>query len=390
MTKRLRKLWLIVHRWLGLTAGLLFVLIGVTGSLLVFHREIDEWLNPEMLHVAGSGAQRTIEEVIAVAEERHSGQPALFVDVPRNDLGVWTVWFPKHSEHASGLTQVYVDPFTADVTGRRVWGEYLMTWLYRLHFKLLGGETGETIVGVTGLVLMISVLSGLFLWWPLWKNSWRAAFAIRRGRRLNYDLHKATGFASAAILLVLAFTGVYMIFPEWIKPCVTVFVPETVSDPDALHSRSQTGLKRIDPDRAVAITRKAFPDAELKRLYLPDRQEDVYIARVRLPGEVRRSSGNTRVWIDQYSGEVLAVHDWNNRNVADAFFAWQFPLHNGEAFGLIGRWIVFIAGMTPAALYVTGVTVWIRRRRTIKKRVLTQRAHPETDSGRSAARSTGC
>lgn len=371
MRKRLRKLWLTTHRWIGLTVGLLFVLSGFSGSLLVFDHAIDEWLHPEMLLTTGSGSPRPLEEVLTAAEDAFSDAQARahFVEPPRVENGVWTVWFQSGSDEAPRFTQVYVDPYTSEVTGRRVWGEYLMTWIYRLHDRLLGGHAGETIVGIVGLVLMISLGTGICLWWPLWKNSWRSALALRGGRRFNYDLHKIVGIASSLILLVIAFTGVYMIFPGWIKPVVHVVSSETIPPPEARRSKPGIGRSRIDAEQAADAARQYFPDGELKRLQLPADPDGAYIARIRRTGEVRRSSGNSRLWIDQYSGEVVGVRDWNRRTAADTFFAWQFPLHNGEAFGLTGRWIVVVTGLTPGVLYVTGFLLWWRKRQSRKRQL---------------------
>lgn len=383
MRRPLRKFWFSIHRWLGLTVGALFVLIGLSGSLLVFYRAIDEWLHPDLLLSAGDGeSRRPLAEVIGAAEDGLPGEPAraLFVDAPRSDRGVWTVWFAEQTDDAAGFTQVYVDPSTAEVTGSRVWGEYLVTWIYRLHHRLLAGDTGETVVGVAGLLLLVSLGTGIYLWWPLWRHSWRAAWAIRGGRRFQYDLHKSAGMVSALFLLILAFTGVYLIFPGWIRPCVTAISPRTVPEAGELRSRPRAGLAAIGADRAVAIAQDAIRDGQLKRLYLPASPDDPYVVRLRRPGEVRRSSGNSRVWLDRYSGEVLAVRDWNRRTAADAFLAWQFPLHNGEAFGLAGRWIVFAAGLSPAVLYVTGCVLWWRKRRSRKRQLRRRGAAAPTSS----------
>lgn len=372
MSRRLRRFWLVLHRWLGLTAGLLFAVMGLSGSLLVFHHAIDESLHPELLLSAPGEPSRSFTDVVTAAETYLSEPSARaeFVDPPRSDRGVWTVWFRTAPDGEAPFTQVYVDPHTAAVTGHRVWGEYFVTWLYRLHDQLLAGPRGETIIGISGLVMMVSVCSGLYLWWPLWRHSWRAALAVRYGDYLNYDLHKTVGVVSSSLLLVAAFTGVYLVFPEWIKPCVAVVSTESAPGAEQLRSNPQSGLTRIDPDQAAAVARAVFPEAQLKRLYLPSKAEGVYVARVRQPGEVRRSSGNSRVWMDQYSGEVLAVRDWDTRTAADTFFAWQFPLHNGEAFGLAGRGVLFLTGLTPGLLYVTGIVLWWRRRRSRQRQAL--------------------
>src|SRR5690606_32447152 len=156
-----------------------------------------------------------------------------------------------------------------------------------------------------------------------------AAFAVRRGR-LNYDLHKTLGVAAALFLLVLAFTGVYMIFPEWVKPAVTVFSSETLP-PEDLKSGSAAD-DRLTPEDALAVARQLFPDAKFDHFHPPQGTDGTYEIGLRRPGEVQKTFGRTQVWIDQYSGQVLAVREPNAFTFADHFIAWQFPLHSGEAF----------------------------------------------------------
>lgn len=365
---RLRKTWLSAHRWLGLTAGLLLVLLGVTGSLLVFDHAIDEWLNPEVLLSDGSGDQRPLAEVVAAVEEAFPGETlhAHALVSPRVDGGVWTAWVPTGTQDAPQWTLVYVDPFSAEVTGRRVWGEDdLMSWIYKLHYTLHGGDFGATVVGIAGLLLIVSIATGIYLWWPLWKNSLRAAFSVRRGARLHFDLHKTFGIVSAIILFVVAFTGVYMEFPEYVKPLVTVFSAET--KPPTELEPIVSSAPPLTPKEAIAIAKEQFPHASFDHFHPPEGNDGVYEVGLRQPGEVNRSFGRTQLWIDPSDGNILAVRNPDDFTVADTFFAWQYPLHNGEAFGLVGRWIVFFSGLTPAVLYVTGFLVWWRKRKAKRR-----------------------
>lgn len=376
---RLRRLWLVVHRWLGLTIGWLFVLLGLTGSLLVFDHAIDEWLNPGLLLTEGSGSRRPLAEVIAAAEHAHAkpAQRALSVTRPRVANGVWTVWFSSESVGEPQFTAVYVDPYTARVNGQRIWGADLMSWIYRLHFRLLAGEVGATIVGLSGIAMLISLGSGIWLWWPLWTRGWRPAFAIRKGRLFNYDLHKLLGIASGVILLVITFTGAYMEFPNLFQGCVGTFA--AVSKPNSeLKSVRADARQTIAPDEAIAIAQARFPHAVFDHLHPPGSVNGVYEVAFRQADEVQRSFGRSQVFLDQYSGEVLAVCRPQDGTAADAFFAWQFPLHNGEAFGLLGRWVVFVSGLVPAVLYTTGVLMWWRKRQS---RRLQSRRDGETVSG---------
>lgn len=371
---RLRKAWLVAHRWIGLTVGLLYVLIGLSGSVLVFDHAIDEWLNPGLLLTEGAGARRPLQEIIDAAEQDFDGQ-ALSVTKPRVDNGVWTVWFSSGSREQPRFTAVHVDPYTARVTGQRVWGQDLLSWIYRLHFQLLAGRAGAVIIGLTGVILMLSLASGLYLWWPLWKHSWRAAFAIRSGPRFNYDLHKTLGIGSLAFLLVLSFTGVYMEFPDWVKPLVTVFSDET-SPPEDLRSNGLLTRQPISPDEALEIARQYFPHAAFDHLHPPEGPDGTYEVAFRQPDEVQESFGRSQVFLDQYTGEVLALRNPDDFTPADTFLAWQFPLHSGEAFGLIGRWVVFFSGLTPAGLYASGFLMWRRRRHRRSQHSRLQRTEP--------------
>ncbi|MBR9804795.1 PepSY domain-containing protein, partial [bacterium] len=345
---------------------------------------IDEWLNPEVLLTQGEGEQQPVEAIIAAAETAFPGDtPAHSATTSRIENGVWTVWFPSGTRENRTFTSVHVDPYTAEVTGQRVWGQHLMTWIYRLHFRLLGGETGGIIVGLSGILILISLISGLYLWWPLWKNGWRAAIAIRGGRRFNYDLHKSVGLFSAVFLLVITFTGIYMEFPRIFRQGIS-YIAETTRPPRGLESKELDSGASITIDEAIAIASERFPNAKLDHLHPPEGDDGVYEVAFRQDGEVQQSFGRTQVFLDRFSGDIVEVRTPDDSTAADMFFAWQFPLHNGEAFGLFGRWVVFVSGIVPAVLYVTGLLMWYRRRqskqRQARNRVLKTRPESLVES----------
>lgn len=102
----------------------------------------------------------------------------------------------------------------------------------------------------------------------------------------------------------------------------------------------------------------------------------MYEVVLRQPGEPSRSFGRTQVYVDARTGAVLAVRDPRADTAADAFMAWQFPLHNGEAFGPAGRWAVFATGLAPAVLYATGLVLWVRKRRARRRAANPARTRP--------------
>lgn len=122
----LRRFWLRTHLYLGLVGGGLFVLISLTGSLLVFYKAIDEWLHPELMTASGSGPYRPLNEIAAVAQA--AGPPGGWLDnlsVPLHDRGTYPAWHkvPTGDPEEFRWFQVTVDPYTGVVLARdREWG----------------------------------------------------------------------------------------------------------------------------------------------------------------------------------------------------------------------------------------------------------------------------
>lgn len=355
-----------VHLYIALMVGFMFAFSGLTGSTLVFYQDIDEYLNPAMLTVEPAGDYTSLADIIAAVKSAAPvGAKVTRLYFSGHPQAPMKVRFSVPRDGQNVLLDVMVNPFTAEILGQRVWGGYLMSFIYKLHYTLLAGDTGETIVGVMGLLLICSLFSGIVLWWPRLSKFFQA-FTFRRsanGTRLMYDLHKTVGAYAAVILMVIAFSGVYMIFPQYVKSLIGMALPVTETASVGASMKSANGKIRIDIDEVAAIANDRFPRADLQRIYFPAAADGVYRVIMRQSGDLRRTSGSTQLWIDSYERTVLAVQEPKTMTSGQTFISWMFPLHNGEAFGLLGRIIVFLVGFTPFILYVTGFIVWWRKRK---------------------------
>jgi uncharacterized iron-regulated membrane protein len=370
-----RRTWRKLHLYLGLFIGFLFAFGGLTGSALVFYQDIDEYLNPALLTATPGGDYAPLTEITAAAQSAApvGAKPARLY-FPRHPQAAMKTRFSVPRDGQDVLLDVMVNPFTAEVLGQRQWGGYLMSFLYKLHYTLLLGNTGETIVGVMGLLLICSTVSGIILWWPRLTKFFQA-FTFRRsanGTRFIYDLHKTIGAYAAVVLMVIAFSGVYMIFPQYLKPIVGIALSFTELVPARISMNNQQEKTRIDIDAVARIASDFFPGAELQRIYFPTSVDGVYRVIMRQHGEIRKTSGSTQLWINPYVGNVIASQEPQTMLGGDTFLAWMFPLHNGEAFGLSGRIIVFLVGFIPIILYVTGLMVWWRKRKVRRDRPTTE------------------
>lgn len=376
-TKVRRKLWLKVHLYIGLFAGAVFVLIGLAGSLSVFGPEIDSAVNPALKKVQGYPAQaayRSLDEIAAAAKAviPKQGRPYAFVFPGRQDEAfIITYSTPAQVLGQSEWHQVFVNPYNASAIGQRLmfetgnhWRGSLISFFVRFHYTLALGEAGRTFVGIVALFLLFSVLTGLIVWWPS-SGKLMQALTIKShasAERFNFDLHKTVGFYGSVVLLVVLISGIEMVFPVYADGLVKVFLP-LATESEAPMSAETNPREPVTLAQAVAITDKRFPDGVYRWILLPQSDLDVYRVVKGSPLEVNRTRPRRTLWLDQYSGKIVQESDPMTDAAGNVFLQWLYPLHNGEAFGVTGRILVFVLGLVPTVLYVTGIIRWQQKRK---------------------------
>ena len=177
-----------VHLWLGLSLGVMFALLGLTGSALVFYVEIDAALNgpveTQQPPQAGAGWDSPLWDRALQAGRARFRDPQgnWSFEVTGEGGAIPARYYPAsgHHSHHDHREMVW---FSAD--GTRVirsapWGGYLMSWLYELHANLLIDETGRQIAGWSGFVILVLLITGVMAWWP--RGSWRKALVFKRGK----------------------------------------------------------------------------------------------------------------------------------------------------------------------------------------------------------------
>jgi uncharacterized iron-regulated membrane protein len=348
----LRKVWFQVHKWIGLILAVLIIPISLTGSALVWHEPLDRALHSERYAVSGAA-------VLPLAAYAGEAQAAL---APGERLQ--RIELPEHagepviataSKPGAGRPQrltLYLDPPTAKVLGTARSGEGAFQVMHRLHGSLMVPGAGRQIVGWVGMAMLVSSLSGLWLWWPL-VGSVRRGLRWKRHNNFDTNLHHQMGFWISLPLFVLSLTGVWISFPQWFAGFESAaaqrgpegrgrFAPPLSRPPAAVAPVVAKAENSVD-GRAVAI---AWPSEQ-------DRSWSVSVEPAEgAPATVKVAAGDLAATVEPGRGdqpETLArlmrrIHDGN-----ETPFVWQV--------------IVFLGGLLPAGLAVTGVIMWWRARR---------------------------
>jgi uncharacterized iron-regulated membrane protein len=360
----LRNIAFSLHRWVGLFVGLILVIVGLTGSLLVFHAELDTQLVesrfgrivPQAQPVT---AQQIVESVKATYANHPDWQVGQLQMTPHQPFYTVRLLRPDQT-----LWEVFVNPYTGQVIGDRQRETALFSRILALHYSLLGGEMGIKVVGVAALLLCLLSVTGLFLW-----NGWRkliAGFTVKwnaHPKRVNYDLHNVIGIVSVAFLSAIAFTGFCWTFYDQAEPAI--YTLTLTPKPPEFRSTPGKDQKPLGLDEILQQSDGALPNAITTSINFPKGAEGVFEIYKKRPDNLEDFENS--VTVDPFTGKVLYVNDASAiaAKVLNSFT----PVHYGTFGGILTRSFYVLIGLSPTLLFVTGFVMYRYRRRTAKSEI---------------------
>lgn len=408
-----------IHLWTGLILLLPLVMMGITGSVLVYAHDIEhlfghgeplattpgEWRSPAEIIAAAQAANSEPGRVpIAVRWPSEVGDPAA-VRLSRPGMAGERPQMrggpqqgqaqgaqgavPAVSPFAGSL-QLLVDPVSLQVLETQQAMTGWVRFFHDLHGHLfISGGVGRQLVGYLGIAMLVLGVSGLVIWWPR-SGQWKAAFTIRKGAkglRLHRDLHGAVGIWSLVLFLLVNFTGVYLAFPQQISGAVNAVFPGRdmrAAMFQARVERPQPGQTAIALDDAVMLALSRAPDARFLNAFLPTRPEQALrIGLVR--GTPEDGAPVVTVLIDPWRHSVIDVFDPKTLSVGETIIAWQRALHYGTGLGGLYKFLVFVSGVIIPLFAVTGFFMWwIKRRNRRATELAKQEALRQVEQQRAA------
>jgi uncharacterized iron-regulated membrane protein len=361
------------------------IAIGITGSILVFDHEIDARLNPQRYALSGPKASLPPAQYIeSAAKVLEGGARPVILRLPE-EAGLPVMVFARARGESAGMFRVYLDPPTAQVLDTAPGGGFIGT-VHNFHENLMAREyMGREFVGMVGFALLISSLSGIYLWWP-GRGRLRQALGIRPGLATSRNLHYLCGFYGSLVLALLSFTGICLAYPDAGRALVGAITPVSPSIRGLQTAEPRAG-KPIPLEQALGVAQALYPAAKISGVGLPNGPRGAYRVNLRDPAVSSAQPGsNIIVFLDPATGAVLRRSDPVLRTGGDNFIALQRTLHTGEQFGIVGRIVVCVAGLLPGLLATTGTLMWLRQRRQRRAAGALQLAGNHPAQGRSARR----
>jgi uncharacterized iron-regulated membrane protein len=355
--KKLRDTVFYLHQYIGLFVGLVLVIVGLTGSLLVFEQDFDHFAIAQQYgHITPQKVQVSPESVMNKIKAKYAA---------RSDLHLFRIYLPhtpaspyvgQLSSTNDQRTEVFVNPYTGKILGERISDNTLIGIMLSLHYSLMAGETGIIIVGITAFLMCILSITGLILW-PGWRKL-IAGFKIKldaHPKRANFDIHKVAGIITVVFLFLTGFTGFCWNFYDLTEPIIYA-VTFTQKPPEPV-SRPLADQSLLSLTQQLKIANAALPGAVTKSIYFPKLPEDALQIRMKLPQE-SSDYGDSNVYLDQYSGKVLRVDNALKLPLGDRVLNSFTPLHYGTFGGLLTQILYVFVGLAPLILFITGLTMW--------------------------------
>lgn len=204
------KTWVWLHKWSSLICTIFMLLLCLTGLPLIFSHEIDHLLGNEIESSIEQTHNKPInlDKVIESAQKIYPNRLPRFIARDIDDDKTWTVSLGEPDNKNENLKFVIVDAHNAKVLGEVKSDEGFMYVMFKLHVDLFAGLTGTLFLGVMGLLLIISILSGVVLYAPFMR---RLDFGdVRKSRGSNLkrlDTHNLIGIVTLVWMLVVGATG---------------------------------------------------------------------------------------------------------------------------------------------------------------------------------------
>ncbi|TYZ11364.1 PepSY domain-containing protein [Hymenobacter lutimineralis] len=362
-----------LHLWLGLASGLVVFIVSITGAIFVFQDDIRDLTEPWRKVAVQNTAPVLPSRLQAAALAGHPGIKA---------ADTWTTYFgPERSATVffmakdGALMLVYLNPYTGQVLHKQDLRTHFFTIIQEIHMHLLLPEAvAKWVVGGAISIFVVLLLTGLVLWWPKRQQERKQRFTIKWGarwRRVNYDLHNVLGFYVASIGLVLALSGLFMIFPGLLRSIVWVVDGGKPAPPELMEARldsRQTATAANQPlsDIVYRTVRRLSPANEMV-----------------LIGPTGAGQAPAFCWTykkalhyyhrDEYafhpvSGQLLESRFHATKSAGTRFSDMNYDLHVGQILGFGGKLVAFLASLISASLPVTGTIVWWGRRSKTRKK----------------------
>ncbi|RSF39967.1 hypothetical protein EGU01_13170 [Acinetobacter baumannii] len=370
-----------IHWFLGISAGLILSIMGVTGAIYSYDQQILKWVNTDSYVVQAQNSPKLTPAQLY--QHFTTIQPEIKINsitIAKDPTASSVVNIEKEGERRG--YNMMVNPYTAQVLPE-VQGRKLLLLIQQIHRNLTAGEFGKQITGACALMLIYFVLSGLYLRWPK-KHSARQWLAVKpklKGRNFIWDLHAVVGTWVIVFYLLFACTGLYWSYDWWRSGMFKVLgVEQPKMQGHSGSGRNKDQLPKIQLDNAQLITalnqtwsgfnNQIGRDYSTLTVNLP-KKDDGKIELSFVDATPQHERARNQAVYNYKTANIEKMELYEDKKLNQKIMSSMLPVHRGSFFGPVYQFVAMLASLAMPLFFVTGWMLYLKRR---KQKKLTQAA----------------
>ncbi|EPK9977314.1 PepSY domain-containing protein [Acinetobacter baumannii] len=370
-----------IHWFLGISAGLILSIMGVTGAIYSYDQQILKWVNTDSYVVQVQSSPKLTPAQLY--QHFTTIQPEIKINsitIAKDPTASSVVNIEKEGERRG--YNMMVNPYTAQVLPE-VQGRKLLLLIQQIHRNLTAGEFGKQITGACALMLIYFVLSGLYLRWPK-KHSARQWLAVKpklKGRNFIWDLHAVVGTWVIVFYLLFACTGLYWSYDWWRSGMFKVLgVEQPKMQGHGGSGRNKDQLPKIQLDNAQLITalnqtwsgfnNQIGRDYSTLTVNLP-KKDDGKIELSFVDATPQHERARNQAVYNYKTANIEKMELYEDKKLNQKIMSSMLPVHRGSFFGPVYQFVAMLASLAMPLFFVTGWMLYLKRR---KQKKLTQAA----------------
>lgn len=357
---RFKRLLFSIHSWFGLITGIFLLLLGLSGSILVFKDELDETIYHKVLTVKPQGKKISLDSLYKIITNKYSNLDGIAWLNPlaaKDQSYHFRLYLNDARLESYDLGAININQYTGEMlrSGRSDDLEVgWIEWIYQFHFSLHLGVPGAALTAIFGLTMLISIITGFVVYRKFIRKvlTFKVKIKTKNWRMLSSDLHRVVGVWSLFLNVIVFFTGFWM----------NLFAFDSGSwEKEKIPTPNNT-LVKASLDKMYAESLQKMPDLVPNYVYLPTQANKKFSVRGNLKGQNPMFAGGNVVQFDAQTGEFLNMGRFENLVFWEKVETLFFPLHVGNYGGIPVKILYIILGLTPGLLAITGFMLWWRHK----------------------------
>ncbi|WP_261844561.1 PepSY-associated TM helix domain-containing protein [Aliamphritea ceti] len=356
-----------LHLALASIFGIFFILLGITGSTLVYRDTFTQISAPKLDINYLDYEVHDIDRLITELESHYTELKVRSIKLPAHPRDHYLFSIRYLNDQQAQSTQIYINPVSMAISPAIEHRNPIEAFVYEFHSSYFMEENGTTLVGITGAGISVLVLIGFYIWMP---SSGRFKQSLRvpeksTGAVLLSWLHRTSGACFTPLLLIISLTGLMLVFrPAMILPfSSSPVISQVDSKTITFTCFSSPGI-----DDYLYSAEQLFPQADATHIKLPKRDSRLVEITLRHDDEVNSALGLTKVYLDTNCAAPVKYRDGRALTLSEALTETIVSLHNGSFFGVTGQLIYLLTGILPLFFGLSGGILWLSRRRLRRAR----------------------